>query len=99
MKYTTPNDMIAGCVKNIERFLHEGMQQHAADELEATISRINRFHERRLIQDEISDIADVIALLDPMHSKYADNASEFLTMQGMLEAIRERLVDKLEAMK
>jgi len=96
----TPDEMITDCAKQIEQFLRDGMQQHAIDELKSVISDINRFHKKRRVADEISDIDEVINALEQMQRKYADDKnSHFTTTLDILEARRCVLFEELEALK
>jgi hypothetical protein len=99
MKYKTPNAMITDSVKRIEQFLREGMQQHAIDELESTIARINEFHQLRHIQDEISDIGEVVPPIKEIVSKYEDSQQLCSRALATLQTRRDTLFKELETMK
>lgn len=99
MKYRTPDDMITECTDKIGRFLREGMQQHATNELKSTISTINKFHYERSITNEISNIGDILTRVRSIQAEYNIPAPFYSSTIRMLELRRDQAVDELEGLR
>ena len=97
MKYRTPDDMITSCTQNIKKFLSDGMQNHAVHELESTIDRINTFHKKRSLQNEISRLDSIVHTIKTTSSIFDDVVYGDVLEQ--LNARKSVVFDELEKMK